>query len=42
MKRQHILAYALAGVIGAAAISGGVLYTAHCNMKATLIAEMKG
>lgn len=31
MKRQHILACALAGVIGTAAIGGGVWYTAHSN-----------
>lgn len=31
MKRQHILACALAGVVAATAIGGGVWYTAHCN-----------
>lgn len=31
MRRQHILACALAGVVAATAIGGGVWYTAHCN-----------
>lgn len=33
MKRQHILACALAGVMGATAIGGGVWYTAHSNIE---------